>query len=79
MKEDLYLVYTGKNPETGHPIIKAHLNPLVWWIWHGVAVVLLGTLIALIPNMKPAKMPVPQKERDDAEAEKRGAVGVGGD
>ena len=29
---DLYVVFEGKNPDTGRPIIKAHLNPLVWWI-----------------------------------------------
>jgi cytochrome c-type biogenesis protein CcmF len=52
MLEDLYLVYTGKNPETGHPIIKAHLNPLVWWIWAGAHLILIGTLIALVPNMQ---------------------------
>jgi cytochrome c-type biogenesis protein CcmF len=79
MNEDLYLVYTGRNQDTGKPIIKAHVNPLVMWIWHGVAVVLLGTLLALVPNMKPAKMPIPRAERETADALKGGAVGVGGD
>jgi len=50
--EDLYLVYTGKNPENGRPIIKAHLNPLVWWIWAGAHFILVGTIIALLPNMQ---------------------------
>jgi cytochrome c-type biogenesis protein CcmF len=53
--EDLYLVYTGKNPENGRPIIKAHLNPLVWWIWAGAHFILMGTLIALVPNMQARK------------------------
>jgi cytochrome c-type biogenesis protein CcmF len=53
--EDLYLVYTGKNPENGRPIIKAHLNPLVWWIWSGAHFILIGTLIALVPNMQARK------------------------
>ena len=78
--EDLYLVYTGRNPDTGKPIIKAHVNPLVLWIWIGVHVVLIGTIIALFPNMKPQRTaPVSDKERALAEAERRGAVGVGGD
>jgi cytochrome c-type biogenesis protein CcmF len=34
--EDLYLVYEGLNPDTGRLIIKAHINPLVMWIWVGV-------------------------------------------
>jgi cytochrome c-type biogenesis protein CcmF len=50
LREDLYLVYAGLNTETGRPIIKAHLNPLVMWIWLGALVVLLGTGVALVPN-----------------------------
>jgi cytochrome c-type biogenesis protein CcmF len=80
LNEDLYLVYTGKNPDTGKPIIKAHVNPLVMWIWIGVHVVLIGTLLALIPSTKPAKYAVTAKEREAAEAAlKQGAVEVGGD
>jgi len=77
--EDLYLVYTGRNQDTGRPIIKAHVNPLVMWIWIGVHIVLIGTIIALFPNMKPKKVHVPEKERAATEAVHRGAVGVGGD
>jgi cytochrome c-type biogenesis protein CcmF len=78
--EDLYLVYTGRNRDTGRPIIKAHVNPLVLWIWIGVHVVLIGTIIALIPNMKPQKSStLKEKEREAAEVVQRGVVGVGGD
>jgi cytochrome c-type biogenesis protein CcmF len=51
---DLYVVYEGANPDTGQPIIKAFLNPLVGWIWAGLVVLVLGTLIALVPSQKPA-------------------------
>jgi cytochrome c-type biogenesis protein CcmF len=47
---DLYVVYEGTNPDTGQPIIKALLNPLVSWIWIGVLVMVLGTLVALVPR-----------------------------
>src|SRR5579864_3294976 len=50
LKEDLYVVYEGQNPDTGRPIIKAHLNPLVSWIWIGVLVMIFGTVLALIAN-----------------------------
>jgi len=56
-KEDLYLVYEGQN-DKGQPIIKAHLNPLVIWIWLGVWIILGGTVLALIPNA-PAPVRVP--------------------
>ena len=51
---DLYVVYEGTNPDTGQPIIKAFLNPLVSWIWAGVVLIFLGTLVALAPSQKPA-------------------------
>jgi cytochrome c-type biogenesis protein CcmF len=51
---DLYVVYEGTNPETGQPIIKAFLNPLVGWIWVGVAIMFFGTAVALVPNSIPA-------------------------
>jgi cytochrome c-type biogenesis protein CcmF len=60
-KEDLYLVYAGRPEENGPPIIKAHLNPLVMWIWVGVHVVIFGTLVALVPNR--AAVPAPQPAR----------------
>jgi cytochrome c-type biogenesis protein CcmF len=44
---DLYVVYEGTNPDTGQPIIKAFLNPLVSWIWAGVLMMVFGTLVAL--------------------------------
>jgi cytochrome c-type biogenesis protein CcmF len=52
LDEDLYLVFEGLNPASGHPILKAHLNPLVMWIWIGVSIMLIGTVLALIPNAR---------------------------
>jgi cytochrome c-type biogenesis protein CcmF len=51
---DLYIVYEGTNPDTGRPIIKAFLNPLVGWIWAGLVVMVIGTFIALVPSLNPA-------------------------
>src|SRR5579864_3953268 len=48
-KEDLYLVYEGQN-DKGQPIIKAHVNPMVIWIWIGAWVMILGTALALVEN-----------------------------
>jgi cytochrome c-type biogenesis protein CcmF len=60
-QEDLYLVYEGQNQDTGKPILKAHLNPLVSWIWVGVWIMLIGTVVALIPNAVPVRVPVPAR------------------
>jgi cytochrome c-type biogenesis protein CcmF len=51
---DLYVVYEGTNPDTGQPIIKAFLNPLVGWIWFGLVVMVFGTFVALVPSLTPA-------------------------
>jgi cytochrome c-type biogenesis protein CcmF len=51
-REDLYVVYAGQNPETQAPVIHAYLNPLVKWIWFGGAIVVFGTLVALLPNRR---------------------------
>jgi cytochrome c-type biogenesis protein CcmF len=47
-------VYEGTNPDTGQPIIKAFLNPLVDWIWFGLVVMVFGTFVALVPSLTPA-------------------------
>jgi hypothetical protein len=77
-------VYTGKNPENGHPIIKAHLNPLVWWIWAGAHLMLIGTLLALVPNMppppsKPVQPPAQPAARIEEATESRTTVEAGTD
>jgi cytochrome c-type biogenesis protein CcmF len=50
---DLYTVFEGTSPDSGRPIIKVFLNPLVNWIWIGVGIVILGTIIALVPPVLP--------------------------
>jgi cytochrome c-type biogenesis protein CcmF len=57
--EDLYVIYAGKNPDTGHPIIKAFVNPLVSWVWFGVIALILGTGLALVPNAVAVKAALP--------------------
>jgi cytochrome c-type biogenesis protein CcmF len=64
-REDLYLVYAGKNLENDKPIIKAHLNPLVVWIWIGLVVMTLGTLVALVPNLPAAAVEAATPDREE--------------
>jgi len=66
---DLYVVYEGTNPDTGRPIIKAFLNPLVGWIWFGLVVIVFGTFVALAPSLSPATaaLRVPAARRMPAE------------
>ncbi len=77
LQEDLYLVYAGKNQDTGQPIIKAHVNPLVLWIWIGVHLVLIGTAIALMPNAQAVKITAPARVRVATAVVERHEVGAG--
>ncbi|MGB9470106.1 MAG: heme lyase CcmF/NrfE family subunit [Candidatus Acidiferrum sp.] len=52
LREDLYVVYAGMDPESNVPVIHAFLNPLVKWIWLGGVWVVMGTLLALMPNRR---------------------------
>jgi cytochrome c-type biogenesis protein CcmF len=67
-------VYEGTNPDTGQPIIKAFLNPLVSWIWAGVVLLVFGTFVALVPSLKPttSSSRVPAARPDHAEAVLKG-------
>lgn len=77
---DLYVIYAGKDPANGLPILRFFLNPLMAWIWIGVVIVAGGTLIALTPNMSAARtqgrLPEAAGKMDEREPV---AAGGGGD
>jgi cytochrome c-type biogenesis protein CcmF len=73
--EDLYVIYAGKDPVTGQPVIKAFLNPLVAWIWIGLLVTILGTGIALVPNMSATTAAQQHRVTDPAEPVAAGRAG----
>ncbi len=49
-KEDLYLIFAGMSSDGSKYEITARINPLVFWIWFGAAVMVFGTVITLLPN-----------------------------
>jgi cytochrome c-type biogenesis protein CcmF len=53
-KEDLYTVFNGISSDGRQYEIKAHVNPLVFWVWFGAAVMVFGTLVILLPDRKGA-------------------------
>ena len=71
---DLYVIYEGTDSDTGHPIIKALLNPLVGWIWAGLVFIVFGTLVALTPSLMPvaATVRMPAARTAPAEAALKG-------
>ncbi len=53
-KEDLYVVYQGMSNDGVRYELAAHVNPLVFWVWLGAAIMFGGTLITLLPDRKGA-------------------------
>ena len=48
-KEDLYVVFAGMS-EDSKAEIAAHVNPLVFWIWVGSAIMVFGAIVTLLPD-----------------------------
>jgi len=69
LREDLYVVYAGMDPETNVPVIHAFLNPLVKWIWLGGVWVVMGTLLALMPNRRATLVLSPAAQTSTAPGE----------
>ena len=74
MDEDVYLVYAGTSNDGQTPVIQAYINPLVNWIWLGGFVMVLGTLVALIPNKVRQAPPKPKIVTSVPEAQEAHAV-----
>ncbi len=52
--EDLYVIFASMN-EDGTATFKAHINPLVKWIWLGTLLMGLGGILAMWPDRRERK------------------------
>jgi cytochrome c-type biogenesis protein CcmF len=59
LQEDLYIVFAGSVEGTEQAVYRFNINPLVWWVWFGGAVLMVGGLITLWPGGGPASRPRP--------------------
>jgi cytochrome c-type biogenesis protein CcmF len=48
--EDLYIVLNGYDSKAGFVNLKVVINPLVDWIWLGFMLLIIGTVIAFLPD-----------------------------
>ena len=74
LREDVYVVYAGQSNDGANPVIQVYINPLVNWIWIGALVLVLGTLVALVPNKRRRRV-----ARTAAPSLKGEPVGASGD
>jgi cytochrome c-type biogenesis protein CcmF len=53
LQEDVYIVFAGAVNGTEEAVYRFNLNPLVWWVWFGGLVLVLGGLITMWPGGGP--------------------------
>jgi cytochrome c-type biogenesis protein CcmF len=66
LAEDLYVVLSGLDQDSGKAVIEVFVNPLVVWVWIGGVVVFLGTLLALVPSRVEREMAEIRRTQDVA-------------
>jgi cytochrome c-type biogenesis protein CcmF len=49
---DLYAILSTVDPESGRATFRILNRPLVWWIWFGGLIVLLGAFLAAAPSVR---------------------------
>src|SRR5215467_8020703 len=62
-RNDVYVVFAEATPDGKKAIMQVFYNPLTMWVWIGGIVLVIGTLIALLPNKKS-----PVRKRQEAES-----------
>lgn len=51
--EDFYIV-PSQFSDSGQAVFRVLINPMVWWMWASGPIILLGTILALLPQRQPA-------------------------
>jgi cytochrome c-type biogenesis protein CcmF len=54
LQEDVYIVFAGSVNGTEEAVYRFTINPLVWWVWYGGVVLVIGGLITMWPGGGPA-------------------------
>ncbi len=50
LREDIYIVYAGSVAGTEEAVYRFTLNPLVWWVWFGGFVLVIGGIVTMWPG-----------------------------
>ncbi len=61
--EDIYVVLTGYDLDSGLANLRVYLNPLILWVWCGFLVLAFGTLVCLIPQGVVDRLSRPRSSR----------------
>jgi cytochrome c-type biogenesis protein CcmF len=63
LQEDLYVVLAGLVNGTEQAVYRFTINPLVWWVWFGGFVLVIGGLIVLWPGGAPLAVRAPPRSQ----------------
>lgn len=63
LREDLYVVYAGSIDGTEASSFALSINPLVWWVWFGGVLLVIGGLITMWPG---GGQPAPKRQAAQA-------------
>jgi len=55
LREDIYIVYAGSVEGTEEAVYRFTINPLVWWLWYGGVVLVVGGIVTLWPGGGPTR------------------------
>jgi cytochrome c-type biogenesis protein CcmF len=50
LQEDVYIVFAGAVNGTEEAVYRFNINPLVWWVWAGGVILVLGGLVTMWPG-----------------------------
>ncbi len=74
VQEDLYIVFAGAVNGTEEAVYRFNLNPLVWWVWFGGFVLVLGGLVTMWPGGGPVLSGVPHQHSEGYKVAVAGAA-----
>jgi cytochrome c-type biogenesis protein CcmF len=75
LREDLYVVFAGTVDFTDRASFAVTINPLVWWVWFGGGLLVVGGLITMWPG-GPTPVPLAVKTSARPAPEREAAVAV---
>ncbi|MDH5804012.1 MAG: heme lyase CcmF/NrfE family subunit [Gemmatimonadota bacterium] len=55
IREDVYVVFAGVAEGTEDAVYRFTINPLVWWVWYGCVVLVIGGVIVMWPGGGPTR------------------------
>ncbi len=56
--EDLYIVFAGSPEGTEEAVYRFTISPLVWWLWFGGVLLVVGGVVTLWPSSGPSRASV---------------------